>query len=104
MERSLAEQARALVASARALLSELVEEGVQEIPKLKASPGQAEPGRAVRIAARAAAIETAIREAAPDDLVLVAGKGHEDYQQIGSARHPFSDRVQVQSVLRRLGA
>jgi UDP-N-acetylmuramoyl-L-alanyl-D-glutamate--2,6-diaminopimelate ligase len=65
--------------------------------------GFAAPGRAVRIAERAAAIETAIRAAAPDDLVLVAGKGHEDYQQIGATRHPFSDRLQVQTALRRLG-
>ena len=65
--------------------------------------GFAAPARAERIAARAAAIDTAIRAAAPDDLVLVAGKGHEDYQQIGATRHPFSDRVHVQSVLRRVG-
>jgi len=66
--------------------------------------GFAEPGRALCIVERAVAIETALREAAPDDLVLVAGKGHEDYQQIGSTRYPFSDREQVQAVLRRLGA
>jgi UDP-N-acetylmuramoyl-L-alanyl-D-glutamate--2,6-diaminopimelate ligase len=65
--------------------------------------GFAAPARAERIAARAAAIDTAIRAAAPDDLVLVAGKGHEHYQEIGATRHPFDDRVQVQSVLRRLG-
>lgn len=65
--------------------------------------GFAAPARAVRIAERGAAIATAIGEAAPDDLVLVAGKGHEEYQQIGSARHPFSDRVQVRTALQRLG-
>lgn len=64
--------------------------------------GFAEAGRARCILDRATAIETALREAAPDDLLLVAGKGHEDYQQIGSTRHPFSDRAQVQAVLRRL--
>lgn len=41
---------------------------------------------------RATAIDHAIRRAGPQDLVLVAGKGHEDYQQIGAERRPFSDR------------
>ncbi len=40
---------------------------------------------------RALAIEEALRRAAPDDVVLVAGKGHEDYQEIGGRRLPFSD-------------
>lgn len=52
------------------------------------------------VADRAAAIDLAIAEAAVDDLVLVAGKGHEDYQQIGDRRLAFSDRVHVQRVLR----
>jgi UDP-N-acetylmuramoyl-L-alanyl-D-glutamate--2,6-diaminopimelate ligase len=65
--------------------------------------GFAEPARAMCVPERAEAIEAAIRSAAPDDLVLVAGKGHEDYQEIGSTRHTFSDRVQVESELRRLG-
>ncbi len=59
------------------------------------------PQRALRIADRALAIETAIRNAAPDDLVLVAGKGHEDYQQTGTEKRPFSDRMQVQQMLRK---
>ena len=62
-----------------------------------------QPQRAQQIEDRAQAIDTAVRGAAVDDLVLVAGKGHEDYQQIGSQRLPFSDRVQVQQVLQRLG-
>lgn len=48
---------------------------------------------------RAAAITAAVREAAPEDIVLVAGKGHEDYQQIGNRRLPFSDREVVQAAL-----
>jgi len=31
--------------------------------------------------------------------VLVAGKGHEDYQQIGDTRHPYSDRDTVRALL-----
>ncbi len=41
---------------------------------------------------RAAAIEQAIREAGEDDLVLIAGKGHEGYQLVGDERRPFDDR------------
>ncbi len=43
------------------------------------------------IADRKAAIERAIREARPGDLVLVAGKGHEKYQVIGERTLPFDD-------------
>ena len=44
---------------------------------------------------RARAIERAVREAGADDVVLVAGKGHEDYQLYGSERRSFSDRAHV---------
>jgi UDP-N-acetylmuramoyl-L-alanyl-D-glutamate--2,6-diaminopimelate ligase len=55
--------------------------------------------RALRIVDRAEAIESAIGGATADDLVLVAGKGHENYQQVGSERLPFSDRDWVRRVL-----
>jgi UDP-N-acetylmuramoyl-L-alanyl-D-glutamate--2,6-diaminopimelate ligase len=58
--------------------------------------GFREPGRARVERDRAAAIATAIGEAAADDVVLIAGKGHEDYQQVGAERRPFSDRACVQ--------
>jgi UDP-N-acetylmuramoyl-L-alanyl-D-glutamate--2,6-diaminopimelate ligase len=41
---------------------------------------------------RSAAIGTALQEARPVDLVLIAGKGHEDYQIYGNSRRSFSDR------------
>lgn len=40
---------------------------------------------------RAAAIARAIGEAGPNDIVLIAGKGHEPYQEIAGVRHPFDD-------------
>jgi UDP-N-acetylmuramoyl-L-alanyl-D-glutamate--2,6-diaminopimelate ligase len=43
------------------------------------------------IADRAKAITHAIEKAKPNDTVLLAGKGHEDYQEIAGVRHPFSD-------------
>jgi UDP-N-acetylmuramoyl-L-alanyl-D-glutamate--2,6-diaminopimelate ligase len=50
---------------------------------------------------RGAAIAAAIQEARPGDLVLIAGKGHEDYQIYGEERRRFSDRDEA---LRQLGA
>jgi UDP-N-acetylmuramoyl-L-alanyl-D-glutamate--2,6-diaminopimelate ligase len=40
---------------------------------------------------RAEAIRHAISFAQQNDLVLIAGKGHEDYQEINGIKHPFSD-------------
>ncbi len=48
---------------------------------------------------RAEAIAEAIAGADTQDLVLIAGKGHEDYQQVGDRRLPFSDIVQVRLAL-----
>jgi UDP-N-acetylmuramoyl-L-alanyl-D-glutamate--2,6-diaminopimelate ligase len=49
------------------------------------------PGHAEAIEDRQVAIFTAIHQGAPGDIVLVAGKGHETYQEIRGVRHPFSD-------------
>jgi UDP-N-acetylmuramoyl-L-alanyl-D-glutamate--2,6-diaminopimelate ligase len=49
---------------------------------------------------RASAIRQALTQARPGDMVLVAGKGHEDYQLVGDRRLPFSDRTLVRQVLR----
>jgi UDP-N-acetylmuramoyl-L-alanyl-D-glutamate--2,6-diaminopimelate ligase len=45
------------------------------------------------------AIAFAIRQANPRDLVIIAGKGHEDYQIIGSSKLPFSDAEIARNVL-----
>ncbi len=56
------------------------------------------------IADRAAAIRQAILEAKPGDGVLIAGKGHEDYQILGTEKIHFDDREQAQAALKlRLG-
>ena len=53
--------------------------------------GFARPDAVVVQRDRAAAIALAISQADPGDIVLVAGKGHETYQEIGGVRHPFDD-------------
>jgi UDP-N-acetylmuramoyl-L-alanyl-D-glutamate--2,6-diaminopimelate ligase len=54
-----------------------------------------------RIADRRQAIRFAIDAAAEGDTVLIAGKGHEDYQQVAGERLPFSDAVEARLALRR---
>jgi UDP-N-acetylmuramoyl-L-alanyl-D-glutamate--2,6-diaminopimelate ligase len=49
---------------------------------------------------RARAIEQVLQQAGDADVVLVAGKGHEDYQELAGQRLPFSDREQVQQALK----
>ncbi|MEM6546036.1 MAG: UDP-N-acetylmuramoyl-L-alanyl-D-glutamate--2,6-diaminopimelate ligase, partial [Pseudomonadota bacterium] len=53
---------------------------------------------------RAAAIDEAIRDAHPNDCVLIAGKGHEDYQIVGADRLAFSDLSYAQQVLSEVAA
>lgn len=57
------------------------------------------PGARVE-ADRARAIAGALAQADARDVVLVAGKGHEDYQETAGVRTPFSDRMQVSLALR----
>ncbi len=52
---------------------------------------------------RAEAIQSAIRSATPNDLVLIAGKGHEAYQEIAGQKYPFSDAEQVRQNLKLNG-
>ena len=53
--------------------------------------------------ARQAAIEYAVNQAAPDDIVVIAGKGHETYQEINHVRYDFDDSVILQNALKQAG-
>ena len=53
---------------------------------------------------RRRAIEKAVLEAAPEDVVLIAGKGHESYQEIAGKRLPFSDQAVARAALALRGA
>ncbi len=53
-----------------------------------------------RIADRRAAIARALETARPGDLVLLAGKGHETYQLVGTEKRPFDERVIVRELLK----
>ena len=50
------------------------------------------------------AIRRALDEARPGDAVVIAGKGHEDYQIIGTTRHHFDDAEEVRGYLSQVGS
>ena len=56
-------------------------------------------GRYVRISNRKEAIRYAIREGQPGDIVILAGKGHEDYQEIHGKKYPMDERVLIKEIL-----
>ena len=55
--------------------------------------------KAIVIADRAQAIAQTVQHAHAHDVVLVAGKGHEDYQEISGVKHPFSDVLHARNAL-----
>jgi UDP-N-acetylmuramoyl-L-alanyl-D-glutamate--2,6-diaminopimelate ligase len=57
-----------------------------------------------RVTDRHAAIRNALRHARPGDTVVLAGKGHETYQIVGSEKRPFDERIIVTDCLAEMGA
>ena len=57
--------------------------------------GMSEP---IRVIDRKQAICQALEYAQPNDVILIAGKGHEDYQEIKGKRIPFEDRAVVREL------
>jgi UDP-N-acetylmuramoyl-L-alanyl-D-glutamate--2,6-diaminopimelate ligase len=82
-----------------------VRAGLLRVFPLEWSPDQINAtaaGGFVTIADRRAAIDFAVGHLGPGDVLLVAGKGHEDYQIIGSERTHFDDREELRRALTRL--
>lgn len=57
--------------------------------------------RVLSILNRREAIRTAVAMSQPGDVILVAGKGHERYQEIAGIRHPFDDRDELEQALKQ---
>ena len=67
------------------------------IADMKAGLTNAELRRTLCITDRREAIRTAMRMAKPESVVLIAGKGHETYQEVKGVRHHFDDREEVRN-------
>ncbi|HQQ11964.1 MAG TPA: UDP-N-acetylmuramoyl-L-alanyl-D-glutamate--2,6-diaminopimelate ligase, partial [Bacteroidales bacterium] len=50
---------------------------------------------------RKEAIKTAVMLAKPGDIILIAGKGHEKYQEINGIKHPFDDKQEVEQLFNK---
>ena len=61
--------------------------------------GFAHPERAIVLRDRRAAITRAIDASGADDIVLIAGNGHESYQEVAGVKHDFDDMAVARSVL-----
>ena len=57
----------------------------------------------ISITDRREAIKTAINLSQPSDIVLVAGKGHEKYQEIKGVKYPFDDKTVLREIFELLG-
>lgn len=60
-------------------------------------------GEYVEIIDRKEAIKYAIANGRPGDVIILAGKGHEDYQEIKGVKYPMDERVLIEEVLQELG-
>ena len=85
-----------------AILDE-VEKGLKSLPLKEWDQNEIKLWRSrkgyLKVPDRREAIRMAIRLAQPEDTVLIAGKGHEDYQIIGKKRFPFDDRIETKKAL-----
>ena len=72
------------------------------IAQMKEGLTPAELRATLCITDRREAIRAAIHAAKPGSVVLVAGKGHEPYQEVAGVRHHFDDREEVAAALAEL--
>jgi len=78
------------------------EDPLKILRDMEAGVGTADKKKVVTIPDRRAAIKAAVLMAAPGDIILIAGKGHENYQEIMGIRYPFDDREEVRKILEQM--
>lgn len=96
-------------AGKRPIMAQVAEAGADRVILTSDNPRTEDPEEILRqmcaglrtpqrvIVDRREAIFTAIKEAEPEDVVLIAGKGHELYQEINGVKHPFGDVIEARN-------
>jgi UDP-N-acetylmuramoyl-L-alanyl-D-glutamate--2,6-diaminopimelate ligase len=79
------------------------EEPQEIIDDIKAGIGKT-TGEYVEICDRKEAIRYVIEHGEPGDIIVLAGKGHEDYQEIRGKKYPMDERVLIREILQEQGA
>lgn len=79
------------------------EDPQQILNDMEATLNTAARRKFVSIADRKQAIKTAVSMAQPEDIVLIAGKGHEKYQEIKGVKHHFDDKEILKEIFEMLG-
>ena len=78
------------------------EEPADILRQMRAGVPIADAGRVRVLEDRRAAIEQAVAAAGPGDIVLVAGKGHENYQEVRGVKAPFDDKAVLKETFLKL--
>lgn len=99
---------RPIMASVSAKLSDIViltsdnprrEDPAKIIEEMAAGLDKSMKLHTLQITSRREAIKTACTMAMPNDIILIAGKGHETYQEVNGVRHHFSDLEEVERII-----
>ncbi len=69
------------------------------LDQMEAGLDRQQRAQVLRITSRRDAIKAACRLAQPGDVVVVAGKGHEDYQEVKGVKHHFDDREVLREIM-----
>jgi len=78
------------------------EDPLEILAQMQAGVTAPDAARVQTVPDRRAAIEAAVQLAGPDDIVLVAGKGHENYQEIQGVKAPFDDKAVLMDAFLKL--
>lgn len=76
------------------------EDPITILEDMKAGLSKEQRGKSLFIVDRREAIRTAVMMAQPKDIILIAGKGHEPYQEVNGVRHHFDDKEEVQAAFK----
>lgn len=79
------------------------EDPMEILKDMEAGLNTAAKRKTISIADRKEAIKTAVSLSKPEDIVLIAGKGHEKYQDIKGVKHPFDDKKILMELFELLG-